>query len=250
MPHTPAEHPASSATTEWFATTHWSMVLAAQQTSSTHVNQALEQLCRIYWFPLYSYIRRRGHDAYDAQDLAQEFFARLLSRNDLGQVDRAKGKFRSFLIASLNHFLANEWDRVKAEKRGGGRKLVSLDDASAEERYLIESVTDVSPEALFEQRWALTLLDQALGRLRREFLANGKSDQFEVLKPFLEGETRNAEYVSASAKLDMTPNAVAVLVHRLRQKYRKLVRAEIAQTVSSPADIDEEMRHLFKVIGG
>jgi RNA polymerase sigma factor (sigma-70 family) len=231
---------------EWFATTHWSVVLAAGERQSPHFLEALEKLCRTYWYPVYVYVRRQGHDAHEAQDLTQEFFARLLEKNYLSDVDRAKGKFRSFLIASLNHFLANEWDKAKAQKRGGGQKPISLDDETAENRYTLEPVSQCSPEKIFDQRWALTLMNQALTRLCEEFVAAGKNRQFEVLKVFLEDETSAGDYAAVADELRMTPAAVAMAVSRLRQRYRDLLVAEIAQTVGSEAEIEEEMRYLFE----
>jgi RNA polymerase sigma-70 factor (ECF subfamily) len=232
----------------WFTTTHWTMVLSARRSDSPQAAEALEKLCRTYWYPLYAYVRRRGHAPHDAQDLTQEFFARLLGNNYLGAVDREKGKFRSFLLASLNHFLSNERDRANAAKRGGGRTVISLDETVAEGQYQLEPASDVSPEKVFEQRWAVTLLDQAFKRLREEFAAAGKAELFDQLKPFLAEGASSGDYASVGAQLHMTPSAVAVAVHRLRQRYGELVRAEIANTVASPADIEDEMRHLLAVL--
>lgn len=235
---------------EWFATTHWSVVLAAGQSQSPRFAEALEKLCRTYWYPTYAYVRRRGYDVHEAQDLTQEFFARLLEKNYLRTVDRAKGKFRSFLLASLNHFLANEWDRATAQKRGGGQKLISLDDETAEQRYGLEPASHLSPEKTFEQGWALTLLDKALRRLADEFVAAGKGEQFKVLKLFLQKETGAGDYREVATQLEMSTSAVAMAVSRLRQRYRELVVDEIAQTVSSPDEIEDEMRYLFEAING
>lgn len=233
-----------------FATTHWSVVLAAGRGSSPESADALERLCRAYWYPLYAYVRRRGFNPHDAQDLTQEFFARFVERNYLTGVDREKGKFRSFLLASMNHFLANERDKANAQKRGGRQTFISWDNESAEKRYREEPLGATSPESIFEQRWALAVLNQALGRLRDEFRAADKADQFELLKVFLEGETQPGDYTGLAAQLEMTAGAAAVAVHRLRLRYRELVRSEIAETVACRADVEDEMRHLFKVIGG
>jgi RNA polymerase sigma-70 factor (ECF subfamily) len=233
---------------KWFTTTHWSVVLAARGSKSAEAEVALEQLCRVYWYPLYAYVRRQGNSPHDAQDLTQEFFARLLEKNYLNSVEREKGKFRSFLLASLNHFLSNQRDRAAAAKRGGGQTPISLDERTAEERYSLEPATTVSPEDAFEKRWAITLLEQALERVRAEFVANGKGELFEHLKTFLAEGTGSGESKSVAAQLGMTPNGVAVAVHRLRKTYREAVRAEIAQTVASPDQIEDEMRHLFAAL--
>lgn len=223
------------------------MLVAARDGSPTAA-EALEKLCRAYWYPLYAYLRRQGRDAQDAQDLTQEFFARLLARRDLERVDRAKGRFRSFLLASMKHFLANEWDKSHALKRGGGQQILSLDEEDAEGRYLQEPAADSTPEKLFEQRWAMTVLDAALARLKAEFAAADKARQFELLQPFLSGASADGDYAAVSGPLELNPGAVAVAVHRLRQRYRELVRAEVAQTVASPADVEDEMRQLFNAL--
>lgn len=228
-----------------FATTHWSVVLQAGAKSSPQAASALEELCRTYWYPIYVYVRRKGHGAHDAEDLTQEFFARLLRLNSLREVGREKGKFRTFLLASLNHFLSDHWDKATAAKRGGGQIVLSLDDQDAEQRYLLEPATDASPEVLFDRRWLLALLEQSLVRLGQEYADAGKAALFEGLKEFLQSPTEDGDYDRVAAALGLNPGAVAVAVHRLRQRYRDLVRAEIAQTVSGPAEMEEELRHLF-----
>ena len=233
---------------QWFATTHWSVVLTAGRDASPHAEAALEKLCRAYWRPLYAYLRHRGYSFHDAQDLTQEFFARLLQQNSLGAVDRDKGKFRSFLLASLNHFLANEHDRNNAAKRGGGRWLLSLDDDDARELYAHEPDPSLSPERVYEKRWAITVLEHAFGRLRDESAAAGTSRLFDELKTFLADGTDNGDYPALAAKLGMKANAVAVAVYRLRQRYREIVRGEVAHTVGSPVQIDEEVRHLLAAL--
>lgn len=222
--------------------------MTAGENGSPQAEAALEKLCRTYWYPLYAYVRRQGHGPHDAQDLTQGFFARLLEKNYLGAVEREKGKFRSFLLAALNHFLANERDRVNAAKRGGGKALVSLDD-TAENLFSLEPVSNLSPEMTFEKRWATTLLEQAFTRVREEFVAAGKAPMFDRLKIFLADEANPGDYAAVAAELGLTANTVAVSVHRLRQRYRELVRSEIANTVASPNEIEDEMRHLFTVLG-
>ena len=233
-----------------FETTHWSIILSAGRSDSTHAREAAEKFCAAYWYPLYAFVRRQGHGPDDAQDLTQEFFARLLARRSLGQVDPAKGKFRSFLLAALKHFLANEWDRAQAEKRGGEHTFVSFDQQTAEERYGNEPAHEATPEKLFERRWALTLLEQVLARLREENDADGKSDLFDRLKATLTGEEDAATYAAMAAQLGMTEAAVKVAVHRLRQRYRELLRKEIARTVNSDGEVEEELRYLFAVLSG
>ncbi len=231
-----------------FATTHWSVVLAAGQSASTEANQALELLCRTYWYPLYAYVRRKGYDAHVAQDLTQEFFARLLARNYLSVADRNKGKFRSFLLGCLEHFLAREWTRAHAQKRGGGQPLFSLDQIDAENRYLLEPAHDLTAERIFDRRWATTLLNQAMARLREECLASQKGDLFESTQNYLSGERGEFSYADVAAALKTSEGAIKVAVHRLRQRYGELVRAEIAQTVASPEEADEELHYLFAVL--
>jgi len=231
-----------------FTTTHWSSILAAGDASSPKAQAALEALCRVYWYPLYAYVRRKGHGADDAQDLTQEFFARLLARNYLSVADRNKGKFRSFLLGSLEHFLAREWTKARAQKRGGGQAVLSLNAMDAENRYLLEPSHELTPEKIFDRRWATTLLAQALSRLREECVANHKGDLFGKVECFLSGEKGEASYADLAAGLKMSEGAIKVAVHRLRQRYGELVRAEIAQTVASPKEVDEELQYLFAVL--
>src|SRR5947208_12240797 len=233
---------------QWFATTHWSVVLAAGESASPEAEAALQKLCRTYWYPLYAYVRRRGHSPHDAQDLTQGFFARLLEKNWVGAADREKGKFRSFLLSVLNHYLGDERDRANAAKRGGGQVLISLDEQTAENLLSQEPASYLSPEKEFEKRWAAALLQQAMTRLREEFETAGKGRTFDQLKLFLEGEASSGDYGAMAAGLGMSANAIAVAVHRLRQRYRELVRIEVANTVGSPDEVEEEMRHLFSVL--
>lgn len=230
-----------------FLTTHWSVVLAAGQGEAPGAQAALEKLCRTYWYSLYAYVRREGYNGPDAQDLTQEFFARLLAKNYLGQVAPQKGKFRSFLLAALRHFLSDQRDRDRALKRGGGAECFSLDAQSAEERYRLEPVERMDAEKIYERRWAMTLLEQALTRLRSEALAAGKAEQFESLRGFVAGEN-DVSCSEAAATLGLSESAVKSVVHRLRQRYRELVREEIAHTVTDPAEIDTEIRYLIAVV--
>ncbi|MHC1764360.1 MAG: RNA polymerase sigma factor [Verrucomicrobiia bacterium] len=232
-----------------FTTTHWSVVLAAGQTKLPQAAQALEALCRTYWYPLYAYVRREGFGAVDAQDLAQEFFARLLAKNYLGQVGPQKGKFRSFLLAALRHFLSDQRDRARAAKRGGGAEVFSLDAQEAEARYRLEPVDRMDAEKIFERRWAMTLLERALTRLRDESVVAGKAEWFDRLRDFVAGESE-VSCGDAAVQLGQTESAVKSAVHRLRQRYRELVREEIAQTVTDPAEIEAEIRYLITVMSG
>src|SRR5688572_18941874 len=217
-------------------------------TDSPQAHQALETLCGNYWYPLYAYVRRQGRSAHDAQDLTQAFFARLLEKNYLADVQREKGRFRSFLLASLKHFLANEWDREQALKRGGGKRLIALDEDSAESRYKLEPKDDLSADKIYERRWALTLLDQVLAKLRSEFERDGKLEQFETLKHYLSAGRTSVSYAQAADKLGMNEGAIKVAVHRLRKRYRELLRAEIAQTVATASEIEAEIRYLFAAL--
>jgi RNA polymerase sigma-70 factor (ECF subfamily) len=210
---------------------------------------ALEELCRTYWYPIYAFLRREGRTPHDAQDLTQAFFTRLLQGLFLENVGPRKGKFRSFLLAALKNFLCDEWDKGRAEKRGGGQTFISLDDHHAEELYLLEPDPGAPPERIFEQRWALTLLAQALARLREELVASGKTREFDHLKVFLSNPTNDGAYDAVAVKLELAVDTIAVKVHRLRQRYGELIRAEIAQTVASPADVEDELRHLFDAVG-
>jgi RNA polymerase sigma-70 factor (ECF subfamily) len=230
-----------------FATTHWSLVLAARgQTPAAR--EALAELCRVYWFPLYAYIRRQGHAAHEAEDLTQELFAQLLQRDDLAGLDPSRGRFRAFLLASCRHFLANQADKAQALKRGGGRTSLPLDLADADRRYAAEPGHEQTPERLFERRWALALLDQVLGRLRGHYETAGQAALFEHLKGALTGET-DGPYAEVAVALGMTEGAVKVAAHRLRQRYRDFLREEIARTVADEAEVDDEVRTLFRALG-
>jgi RNA polymerase sigma-70 factor (ECF subfamily) len=223
-------------------------VLAAGHGSRPDAATALATLCEAYWYPLYYYARRRGYRAEEAQDLTQEFFATLLEKGSLKVADPDRGRFRSFLLASLNHFLANEWRRRSARKRGGGKPAISLDAESAEIRYRQEPAHNLTPEKAYERRWALLLLEKALSTLRDEYAAGGKTNVFARLSGFL-GGGEHVLYEKAARELDMTDGAVTVAVHRLRRRCREVLRAEVAQTVADPADVDEELRHLMAAVG-
>lgn len=232
-----------------FAATHWSLVLAAGRDSTPDARAALEKLCRTYWPPLYSFVRRSGHPPADAQDLTQGFFFQLLQRNFLNAVDPRKGRFRSFLLASLKHYLSNERDRARAQKRGGGQAPISIDAQDAEGRYLHEPADPMTPDKLYERRWALTVLDQALARLQKEYAASGRGAIFEQLKGELTGAATRSPHMEIGQELGMTPGAVKVAAHRLRQRFGEVLRAEIAETVARPEDVEEEIRQLFQALG-
>jgi len=233
-----------------FPRTHWTVVLAARAGQDTQALTALEDLCRAYWYPLYAFIRRQGHDSHDAQDLTQGFFARLLEKHYLASVCRDKGKFRSFLLTALKCFLADEHDKVTAQKRGGGSPLLSLDTAAAEVRYQQEPQRDWSPEMIFDRQWALALLAQARARLREEYFWAGKGDLFEKLKRYYDQDETTVAYLDTAAQLGLPENTVKSHVHRLRRRYRQLLREEIAQTVSRPEEVEGEIRYLLEVVGG
>ncbi len=232
-----------------FATTQWSVVLAAGQGDDSQAASALEQLCRTYWYPLYAHVRRRGYSPEDAQDLTQEFFARLLARRLVERCDRNRGRFRSFLLSSLDHFLIDEWHKVRTQKRGGTQPQFSLDDAEAEGRYRLEPAVPSDALQLYERRWAMTVLDRALARLQEEWAAAESQDLFDQLLPFLVGEKTGRTYAGLASALRTTEGALKMKVHRMRLRYQELVQEEIAQTVSSPVEVEEEIRHLLAVVG-
>jgi RNA polymerase sigma-70 factor (ECF subfamily) len=231
-----------------FATTHWSLIVAARDGETAEARTALAALCQAYWYPIYAYVRRQGQTVDRAQDLTQEFFARLLEKDFLGAVEPARGRFRAFLLAACKHFLANERDRERARKRGGGQACLSLDFKDAEDRYSREPGHTLTAEKLFERRWALALLQGILNRLREEHDARGKGEVFERLRGFLVGERQPGGYAGAAVDLGLSEGAVKVLVHRLRQRYRELLREEIGRTVDDTEAIDEEVRALFAAL--
>jgi len=230
-----------------FVKTHWSVVLAAGRSADTRAGEALARLCRLYWYPLYVYVRRRGHRPHDAEDLTQAFFARLLERNWIARAEQAKGRFRTFLLTTLERFLANEWDKAHAHKRGGDRPLLPLQFDAAETRYGVEPVDDRTPEQAFEYHWAVSLLDAVLTRLQTEFQTQDQGALFAALKPCLTGEGIGDPYQALAERLGLSETALKVNVHRLRQRYREGLRAEIAQTVATPGEIEDELRHVMGV---
>ena len=229
-----------------FETTHWSAVLTAGDTAIPGAHEALEKLCRTYWYPLYAYVRREGRGPEEAQDLTQAFFAQLLARSSLGTVSREKGRFRSFLLAAMNHFLADEWDRAHRQKRGGDAKVILLDALEAEERYRVEPVDRLDAARLFDRRWAMTVLEQAISRLESEFADRPKV--FGELQSFLIGDGEGKTCAAASANLGMTEVAVRATISRMRKRCRELVREEISQTLASISDVEEEYRALLAAL--
>ena len=227
-----------------FQPTQWTLVRVAGS-DSTDSRQALEKLCRAYWYPIYAFIRRNGRAPHDAQDLTQDFFLRLLETNSIGRADPGRGKFRTFLLGALKHFLTDTYRKATAAKRGGRLQVVSLDEMQAEERYQFEAVEARTPEQLFERAWPMALLENAMARLRQEFSEAGKARQFQVLKVFLSEEGSDTAYERAGAQLNANGRTVAVAVHRIRRRFKHVVRSAIADTVSTPDEIDEEFQRLF-----
>lgn len=239
-----------------FLTTRWSVVLAAGgepcAAAGTAAREALAVLCQTYWYPLYAYVRRRGHDAEEARDLTQSFFVRLLEKNTLGAADPERGRFRAFLLTSLKNFLVSEWDRTSAKKRGGGRVVLPLaaDFDSAERLYGREPPDTLTPERLYERRWALTLLDAVLLDLQNQYTAGGRAKLFEHLKPYLTGDAHAPPQSQSASALGITEGAAQVAIHRLRKRYRELLRSHIEQTVESPEQVEDEIRDLFRAVRG
>ena len=232
-----------------FVTTHWSVVLSAQDKQSPQSAEALEKLCRAYWYPLYAYARRVGHHPHDAEDLTQEFFARLQEKDYLRAADREKGRFRTFLLVALKRFLAKEWRRAHAQKRGGFATVVSIDQQAAESRLAAEPAHQLQPDVLFERQWAATLLERTLSRLREEYTATGRAMLFEHLQNCLTQDPAALPYAAVATRLNLTEAAVKVAMHRLRARYREILREEIADTLARPEEVEEELRHLFSVFG-
>lgn len=233
-----------------FRTTHWSVVAQAGRTDSEASAWALEVLCRSYWPPLYAYLRRRGFDSHQAEDLTQEFFRRLLAGNFLATADHTRGRFRTFLLTAMNHFVANEWDRSQARKRGGGYEFVSLDHAAEDAAVAAESTAELTPERVYERRWAEAVLARVLDRLRAEF-DGGTVKRFDILKPFLTEEKGATSYAEAAGVLGLSEPAVKSAIHRLRQRWRELMRDEIAHTLNPATreEVDAEIRYLIDVLG-
>ena len=232
-----------------FATTSWSTVLAAQEASSTEARAALEILCGVYWYPLYAFVRRQGHDAEEARDLTQAYFAELLEKQYLADYDPGRGRFRAFLKVSVKHFLSKERDKAQAWKRGGRTQTFSLEAQDAEGRYRYEPADRLTPEQIFERRWALTVLERALGRLREEQAEANRSREFERLEGFLSSQGEETSYREAAAELKTSEKALRTTVHRLRRRFASLLREEVSGTVSSPEELDHELKHLLGVVG-
>ncbi len=237
--------PTGGAAAATFCTTRWTVVLAAGRAPSPQADAALDALCRTYWYPLYVYVRRRGFSKEDAEDLTQAFFARLLARNDFAGLSSEKGRFRAFLLAALKHFLANEWDRARRLKRGGGVAPLSLDWQDADARFRVEPTDSRSPDKLYDRAWAVMLLDRVIARLSDENEAAGHAELFAHLKPFLVLGRGAIPYSAAAAPLGMAEGAVRVATHRLRRRYRELLREEIAQTLANRDQLDDEIQALF-----
>jgi RNA polymerase sigma factor (sigma-70 family) len=230
-----------------FPSTHWSVVLAAGRADAPGAQEALESLCRTYWQPIYAYIRRRGHDPVEAQDLTQEFFAWLLEKKAVAKANAAYGKFRTFLLTLLNHFLVDQHRKTMRQKRGGGQAVLSLQAQAAEQGYNAEPVDQLSPEKLFEKRWAVALIEQVLSLLRAEYVSAGKGALFDGLKGYIWGCDATPRYVELAMRLGMSESALKVSVYRLRQRCRQLLRLQVAQTVARPEQVDEELRYLLAV---
>ena len=237
--------PVSTGPGDIFATTHWTVVLAAGRRHTPQSDGALEELCRTYWFPLYAYVRRRGHSKEDAEDSVQAFFARFLARNYLAGLSAERGRFRAFLLASLKHFLINEWKKSQAQKRGGGAVPLSLDWQTADTRFQVAATSEPSPDKAFDREWALALLAQVIGRLQKECEADGKAEWFGQLKVFLAAGKGESAPSEVAKSLGLEEGTVRVAIHRLRKRYRALLREEIAQTLADDSQVDAEMRVLF-----
>jgi DNA-directed RNA polymerase specialized sigma24 family protein len=229
-------------------TTRWSVVLVAGRRSSPDSRQALEALCRAYWYPLYAYVRRRVVDINEAQDLTQAFFAELLAKNYVGAAKIERGRFRAFLLTALKHFLSKEWQKAKAQKRGGQRVRIPLDFETIHSQYVVEPAAGLTPEQIYDREWAIALLGRTMQRLETEFSDAGKKSQYESLKGFLIGQHGGATYADVAAKLGMTEAAAKMAVHRMRRKYRELLRDEIRDTVSAPEDVEDEISKLFATL--
>jgi len=246
--HRPNRRWESSADAE-FRSTQWSLVLAAGQGDTSQSQIALEELCRRYWVPLYAYARRRLGDVHEAQDAVQSFFSSLLERKVMSMAEPERGRFRSFLLTSFRHFLANEHQRKSAKKRGGGRPPLPLDFMIGESRCLLEPMDELTADRLYERQWVTALLERVFGQLRQAMSQMGRGNQFEVLAPFLAGANRGTSYAEAARSLGLSEGATMVAAHRLRVRYRQLLRAEIAQTLSDPGEVEEEINRLFSCFG-
>jgi len=231
-----------------FLTTHWSVVLAAKDKASSGCSEALEVLCRTYWYPLYAFVRSSGYSPHDAQDLTQGFFEKLLAKEYLRGVDPEKGRFRTFLKVALKRFLVHEWERGKAAKRGGGEPALSFDTGLAEQRFQAQPVHSLGPDVIYDRQWAFTLLGVATSRLECEYAAAGKANDFTVLKPFLTEERGHIPYPQIAGALNITEGAARVAVHRLRKRFRELFREVVAETVSEPGEVEQELRQVIEAL--
>ncbi len=236
------EHP------ERFRTTRWSRIVAVRGGDSARAREALESLCRDYWYPLYAFVRRKGYDDASAEDLVQGFFARLLEKKDLATLDRRKGRFRSFLLAACTHYLANQAERARAQKRGGGRAMLSLDPDDARARYAREPAHELTAERLYERRWALTVLERVLAQLEGEMAKAGKLRQFSALRSALLGDGGRAGYTAIAAELGLSEEAARAAATRLRRRYRELLRQEVAGTIGDPSEVDDEVSILLNAL--
>ena len=245
----PEKVPPVSQSAAWFVTTHWSVVLDAKCDDRARANEALEKLCQIYWPPVYAFIRRNGFNRADAQDLTQEFFYRLMSKEYLSHLQDQRGKFRSFLLTFVKHFLSDQRDKAAAQKRGGGQTLFSLHDTAGEDLFQVETATQSTPEQLFERNWAQTVLQQALDRLAHEYTGSGKAVLYDSLKDIQPGEHGPLSYAEIGVRLGMSETAVKSAVHRLRRRHREILRDEIAHTVTRPEEVDDEIRYLITLVG-
>lgn len=251
--HDPRELSPAAGQPRGFATTHWSLVLRAGHRDGPgddNAQAALTALCSRYWYPLYAYVRRRVADVHEAQDLTQAFFTRLLEKHTLASAAPERGRFRSFLLTSLQNFLNNEWHREHARKRGGGVQTLSFDLDSGESRLTLEPAHDLTPERMFERQWVLTLLELVMGRLQAECEAAGKGDQFQLLRGALAGQRDQLPYVELAQQLGLSEDAARQAASRLRKRYRQLLREEVAQTTAEPGDVDDEIRGLFAALAG
>lgn len=233
-----------------FATTRWSIVACAGQDSSPESSRALADLCEAYWVPLYGYVKRRVNNDAEARDLTQAFFTELLEKKLIGDADPSRGKFRAYLLGSLKHFLSHQWEKANAQKRGGGRAPISLDFASVDSSIRIEAVDGLTPEQIFDRDWAMTLLSQIMERLKSEYVSSDKAELFEQLKPFLIGRPSGNTWRQVAERLQMTEAAAKMTGARMRKRYREILRQEIADTVSEPEDVDDEIRNLFSTLRG
>ncbi len=233
-----------------FLTTHWSIVLRAGRSDDADARDALAFLCQRYWYPLYVFVRKKGIESDRAEDLTQEFFARLIEKQTLERAAPSRGRFRAFLLTSMQNFLANEWDHANAQKRGGGRRLLSLDVESGELKLRVELAHDLTAEKIFDRAWAVQLLELVVARLRGEFEAKDKAAEFEILQSFLSGKKADASYEQAATDLGLSLDATRQAAHRMRKRYREILRAEVAETVAGEEEIEDEIRGLFAALGG